>query len=407
MLNTKDIRNFLIFQVLFFITITIINTPILEGVFALAWIGYSILFFQQMIQKQESEKIQISNEVDIKVKQSLELVESTNLQISKLVNALPGGVLLIDNQGQIKLENQALLNMFQLQSMLDKDYQLIQLIEPLYQPVFEAYSAEVSQRTQIKYQERFYDLIMTKIEERSTFQGLLILINDVTDLKIAEHFQKQFTADISHELRTPLSAVLGLTEILQNRDIDEEKHNEFIDTIHQEAKRLENMIKDLLTISKLDRIDDHIFKRPTQIETLIEETSKIWRNEIEKKGLSYEAEITPAVLNIDEPKFQQVITNLLSNAIKHTDQGFIKMKGKKMKDWYQLQISDSGIGIAKEHQPFIFKRFYRVDDARDRDSGGTGLGLSIVKNVILKHGGQIQVFSEPQKGTTFTISIPH
>lgn len=126
-----------------------------------------------------------------------------------------------------------------------------------------------------------------------------------------------------------------------------------------------------------------------------------------KKGLSYEAEITPAVLNIDEPKFQQVITNLLSNAIKHTDQGFIKMKGKKMKDWYQLQISDSGIGIAKEHQPFIFKRFYRVDDARDRDSGGTGLGLSIVKNVILKHGGQIQVFSEPQKGTTFTISIPH
>lgn len=407
MINTKDIRNFLIFQILFLITINVINTPLMEGVFALLWIGYSVLFFRRIFDKQRSAKIQTSNEVDLKVKKALELVESTNLQISKLVNSLPGGVLLIDANGIIKMENQALLNMFQLDSLENKDYQLIQLIEPLYQAVFDAYTAEVSKRTQIKYQERFYDLIMTKIDDESTFQGLLILVSDITELKIAEQFQKQFTADVSHELRTPLSAVLGLTEILQNNNVDEEKQMEFLKTVNNEAKRLENMIKDLLTISKLDRIDDNIFKRPIAIQKIINETSQIWLNEIEQKGLEFETEIEAATLNIDEQKFQQVIVNLLTNAIKYTDKGTITIKGKKLKDWYQLDFKDTGIGIAKEHQPFVFKRFYRVDEARGRDSGGTGLGLSIAKNVVIKHGGQIHVSSELGKGTQFTVLIPN
>ena len=407
MINTKDIRNFLIFQIFFLITINVINTPLMEGVFALLWIGYSVLFFRRIIDKQRSAKIQTSNEVDLKVKKALELVESTNLQISKLVNSLPGGVLLIDANGIIKMENQALLNMFQLDSLENKDYQLIQLIEPLYQAVFDAYTAEVSKRTQIKYQERFYDLIMTKIDDESTFQGLLILVSDITELKIAEQFQKQFTADVSHELRTPLSAVLGLTEILQNNNVDEEKQMEFLKTVNNEAKRLENMIKDLLTISKLDRIDDNIFKRPIAIQKIINETSQIWLNEIEQKGLEFETEIEAATLNIDEQKFQQVIVNLLTNAIKYTDKGTITIKGKKLKDWYQLDFKDTGIGIAKEHQPFVFKRFYRVDEARGRDSGGTGLGLSIAKNVVIKHGGQIHVSSELGKGTQFTVLIPN
>ena len=407
MINSKDIRNFLIFQIFFLITINVINTPLMEGVFALLWIGYSVLFFRRIIDKQRSAKIQTSNEVDLKVKKALELVESTNLQISKLVNSLPGGVLLIDANGIIKMENQALLNMFQLDSLENKDYQLIQLIEPLYQAVFDAYTAEVSKRTQIKYQERFYDLIMTKIDDESTFQGLLILVSDITELKIAEQFQKQFTADVSHELRTPLSAVLGLTEILQNNNVDEEKQMEFLKTVNNEAKRLENMIKDLLTISKLDRIDDNIFKRPIAIQKIINETSQIWLNEIEQKGLEFETEIEAATLNIDEQKFQQVIVNLLTNAIKYTDKGTITIKGKKLKDWYQLDFKDTGIGIAKEHQPFVFKRFYRVDEARGRDSGGTGLGLSIAKNVVIKHGGQIHVSSELGKGTQFTVLIPN
>lgn len=378
----------------------------MEGVFAIIWISYTIIFFKRITEKQAKERVQTLNEVDIKVRKTLELVENTNLQISKLVNSLPGGVLLIDSNGIIKMENQALLNMFQLESLQDKDYQLIQLIEPLYQAVFDAYTAEINKRTQIKYQERYYDLIMTKIEDDLGFQGLLILVSDITELKIAEQFQKQFTADVSHELRTPLSAVLGLTEILQNNNVNPDKQMEFLKTVNKEAKRLENMIKDLLTISKLDRIEDNLLKRPVQIQKLVEETTQFWLNEIERKGLKFETEIEASTLNIDEQKFQQVIVNLVTNAIKYTDKGSIIIKGKKLKDWYQLEFKDTGIGIAKEHQPFVFKRFYRVDEARSRDSGGTGLGLSIAKNVVIKHGGQIHVSSEVGKGTQFTVLIP-
>ena len=406
MINSKDIRIFILVQVLFLITVNIINTPLFEGVFALSWIGYTVYFFKGILNKQDVEKVHQNNQIDYQVKQALELFESTNLQLSKLVDSLPGGVLLIDANGIIKIENQTFLNMFQLDSLFDKDYQLIQLIEPLYQAVFDAYTAEISKRTQIKSEERYYDLIMSTIVDESVFQGLLILVSDITDLKTAEQFQKQFTADVSHELRTPLSAILGLTEILQNEGIDAQNRLEFITTIHHESKRLENLIKDLLVISKLDRIDDPLMRKPTQIKSLIEETSELWLNEIKNKDIMFELDLDEALLNIDEHKFNQVIVNLLTNAIKYTDQGSIIIKGRKLKDWYNLEFKDTGIGIAKEHQPFIFKRFYRVDNARSRDSGGSGLGLSIVKNVIVKHGGTIHVASEENQGTTFTVSVP-
>jgi two-component system phosphate regulon sensor histidine kinase PhoR len=405
-INSKDIRIFILVQVLFLITVNIINTPLFEGVFALSWIGYTVYFFKGILNKQDVEKVHQNNQIDYQVKQALELFESTNLQLSKLVDSLPGGVLLIDANGIIKIENQTFLNMFQLDSLFDKDYQLIQLIEPLYQAVFDAYTAEISKRTQIKSEERYYDLIMSTIVDESVFQGLLILVSDITELKTAEQFQKQFTADVSHELRTPLSAILGLTEILQNEGIDAQNRLEFITTIHHESKRLENLIKDLLVISKLDRIDDPLMRKPTQIKSLIEETSELWLNEIKNKDIMFELDLDEALLNIDEHKFNQVIVNLLTNAIKYTDQGSIIIKGRKLKDWYNLEFKDTGIGIAKEHQPFIFKRFYRVDNARSRDSGGSGLGLSIVKNVIVKHGGTIHVASEENQGTTFTVSVP-
>lgn len=406
MIERKDIRNFLIIQATFLMVINVINTPLLEGVFAIIWFIFTLTFFRRIVEKQTKTKIQTSNEVEIKVKKALELVESTNSQITKLISALPGGVLLIDAKGTIIMENQAFLNMFNLDSMESESYSIIQSIEPLYQPVFDAFTAEVNKRVQIKYQERFYDLIMTKIEDETEFEGLLILVSDITDLKIAEQFQKQFTADVSHELRTPLSAVIGITEILQSNKVDSVKQVEFLNTLNKEAKRLENLIKDLLTISKLDRIDDTILKRPISIEKLLKDCSQILLNEIEQKGLKLVIEVEPATLNLDEQKFQQVVVNLLTNAVKYTDSGTITIKGKKLKDWYQLEFKDTGIGIAKEHQPFVFKRFYRVDEARSRDSGGTGLGLSIVKNVVLKHGGQIQVTSKPNEGTQFTVLIP-
>jgi two-component system phosphate regulon sensor histidine kinase PhoR len=405
-LNSKDIQYFITIQVIFFIIMIAMTAPLIEGVFAILWMGYSISFFRGILKKQKQINLQQSNEVKYQVGKALDEVESSNLKLSKLVNTLAGGVLLIDEKGFIKMENQTFLSMFNLVSLMNQKYLLLEKIKPLFQPISEAFNAEVNKRVQIKNHERFFDLMMTPIIDDSGFEGLLILVNDITELKIAEQFQKQFTADVSHELKTPLSAILGMTEIMINSPVKPDKQKEFLKTLHEEAVRLEKMIKDLLIISKLDRIDLEFIKTPSSIKSIIEKSSRLLQTQIERKNLQLIIRVEDYRLMLEEQKFHQVMVNLLSNALQYTDHGSITIEGKKLKEFYQLKVIDTGIGMDEEHLPFVFKRFYRVDAARSRESGGSGLGLSIVKNVVVKHGGQIQVTSQINQGTTFTILLP-
>lgn len=405
-LNSKDIQYFIVVQVIYFIIMIAMTAPLIEGVFAILWIVYSFYFFRRILKKQKQVNLQQSNEIKYQVGKALDEVDSSNLKLSKLVNTLAGGVVLIDEKGFIKMENQTFLSMFNLESLMNQKYHLIEKIKPLFQPITEAFTAEVNKRVQIKNQERFFDLIMTPIFDDSVFEGLLILVNDITELKIAEQFQKQFTADVSHELKTPLSAILGMTEIMINSAVKPDKQKEFLKTLHEEAVRLEKMIKDLLIISKLDRIDLEFIKTPTSIKSIIEKSSRLLQTQIERKNLQLIIKVDDYRLMLEEQKFHQVMVNLLSNALQYTDHGSITIEGEKIQEFYQLKVIDTGIGMDEEHLPFVFKRFYRVDAARSRESGGSGLGLSIVKNVVVKHGGQIKVISQINQGTTFTILLP-
>jgi two-component system phosphate regulon sensor histidine kinase PhoR len=406
MSNRKKLMGFLSIQFIIIVALVFNTAPLTKGVFAFGWLVASSYTLWKVHLENANRDIRMKNEIDYQVNKAKLQAEKSSLQLRRLVNTLGSGVILIDAFGKIKIENQTFLSMFQLDSFLHKDYELIQLNPTLYQPIFDAYTAETSKRVQIKYQERFYDLIMTTINDEDTFQGLLVLVNDITEIKIAEQFQKQFTADVSHELKTPLSAIIGIAEMIQDKKVDEKKQEEFIDTLYKEATRLQQMIQDLLVISRLDRIDVDLIRKPTSIQTLIESSVKLLRNAIESKDLKLNIDVENALLNIDEKQFYQAIVNLLTNAKNYTDKGSITVKGRMLKDVYQLEFIDTGIGIAEDQQPYVFKRFYRIDEARSRDSGGTGLGLSIAKNVVLKHGGQILLASQKGKGSKFTIILP-
>ena len=406
MSNRKKLMGFLSIQFIIIVALVFNTAPLTKGVFAFGWLVASSYTLWKVHLENANRDIRMKNEIDYQVNKAKLKAEKSSLQLRRLVNTLGSGVILIDAFGKIKIENQTFLLMFQLDSFLHKDYELIQLNPTLYQPIFDAYTAETSKRVQIKYQERFYDLIMTTINDKDTFQGLLVLVNDITEIKIAEQFQKQFTADVSHELKTPLSAIIGIAEMIQDKKVDEKKQEEFIDTLYKEATRLQQMIQDLLVISRLDRIDVDLIRKPASIQTLIESSVKLLRNAIESKDLKLIIDVENALLNIDEKQFYQAIVNLLTNAKNYTDKGSITVKGRMLKDVYQLEFIDTGIGIAEDQQPYVFKRFYRIDEARSRDSGGTGLGLSIAKNVVLKHGGQILLASQKGKGSKFTIILP-
>jgi two-component system phosphate regulon sensor histidine kinase PhoR len=323
-----------------------------------------------------------------------------------LSTTLGSGVFMVDEEGFISFSNKDVENYFGI-DISNKDYKELVDIKQLYYFIDETYLLEEYHRKQIKHEEKVYDLISTPLFEGDMYAGCLVLVHDITQLKVAEKFQKRFTADVSHELKTPLSAIKGYSEILQrDQKMDPIHKKEFIDTINEQANKMEAILNDLIVISKLDRIDYEMDLQFHDISDVIKESTNLLQSKILEKELGCIVKVESCKMYFDKVKLSQVIINIVKNAINYTDKGFVNISGKIKNNKYIIKIEDSGIGIKNENLDKIFTRFYRVDTARSRDTGGSGLGLSISKNVVLKHGGKIDVKSVENQGSTFIITLP-
>lgn len=332
--------------------------------------------------------------------------EDTYKRFLSLSKTLGSGVLMVTDEGKISFSNKDIENYFGI-DLNNRDYKDTVEIKSLYKFINEAYLLEERIRKQIVFEDKYYDLISTPLFDEDMFAGCIILVSDITQLKTAEKYQKRFTADVSHELRTPLAAIKGFSEILlRDESMDPEDRKEFTGLIKKESDRMEIILNDLMIISKMDRLDYEPTLVEYSIKQVIDESVSVLEQKFIQKGLNRTVDVEECKLMIDNVKITQVVINIIKNAINYTDEGFISIKGYKSNNKYVIQISDSGIGIKEKDYEKIFKRFYRVDKARSRDTGGSGLGLSISKNVILKHGGTIDVQSEVNKGSTFTITLP-
>lgn len=378
------------------------------GIVLIILIIFIIHIYLNIIKERISD-LEKENSLD-KVLQRLDKTQKENEETYKrflsLSTTLGSGVFMVDDEGKITFSNKDVENYFGI-DFNSKDYNEIVEIKPLYKFVNKAYLTEQKQRAQIEYNDHFYDLTSTPIFESDIFTGALILVHDITLLHSAEKFQKRFTQDVSHELRTPLSALKGFSEIL-NRDenMNEKDRKEFISLIHKEAERMETILNDLLMISKLDRLDYEMEIEAVNIRDIIEESITILRTKSNEKGLELTCDAEPCELLLNKVKISQVLINIIKNAINYTDEGSIEIKGRIKTGIYEIQIKDTGIGIEDSKKDLIFKRFYRVDKARSRDTGGSGLGLSISKNVVLKHDGKIYVKDNIKKGSIFVIELP-
>lgn len=404
-----QIRNTIIFTVYTVFTVglsIVLTNPFYEGFILFTWFIVLIGAIKRLLDRFADEKVRHQQTLNYHLDREKKRHDADTLRLKRLVQTLGSGVLLIDPNEIIQIANETFYHTFKLNDLIGQSYHSIKVIEPLYQKINESMTTEHFSRSQVQLDEYVYDLIMTPLLEADTFKGLLVLITDITSLKTAEQFQKQFTADVSHELKTPLSALIGITEILKNQEVDKATQKEFVELIHEEATRLELMIKDLLTISKMDRLDYELKKSQTSVKKLVKDATSLLKKPIEEKGLTLSVNVEDDDILVDRNRIHQVLINLIKNAMAYTDEGSITITGSTEQNEYVFTIEDTGIGIAKIHQPFVFKRFYRIDEARGRDSGGSGLGLSITKNVILKHGGSIDVSSEENKGSIFTIRLP-
>jgi len=384
----------------------VVGDKIVTSVFLIGLLIYHAAEIYQEREKYEENTESKMTVMQHKLMQTEKQKEETYLQFISLSTTLGSGVLHVDAEGKISFVNKDFKEYFDL-DVKQKDYQVLTNIKPLYKFVNEAYLLEEPKREQIHYKERFYDLISTPIFEDAIFQGCIVIVHDISLIKTAERFQKQFTADVSHELKTPLSTIKGFSEILaRDGKISKEDKKEFIEIIQKEVTRMETIISDLLVISKMDRVDYELEYSKSNMQSTIEDAVSILKNDLEQKGLTLYQDIESKTFMYDYTKMHHVLLNLVRNAINYTDQGHIELKGYVDKNNYVIEVSDTGIGIPEEEKEKIFKRFYRIDTARSRDTGGSGLGLSIIKNVIRKHEGFIEVSSEVGKGTTFKVSIP-
>jgi len=241
------------------------------------------------------------------------------------------------------------------------------------------------------------------------FQQLAQSFNNMFErLQRAFESQRRFVGDAAHELRTPLTAMKGNVEVALQRDRSPEEYRDVLSTTLGQVEHLARLVKSLLTLTQFSGEHPPIDLKPVLMEPLIKELVSELSILAKEKGCSFTTHIqeVPQVLG-DAGQLKQLVINLLDNAIRHTPQGgSVTVKLQSSANQVQITVEDTGSGIATEHLPHIFERFYRADPARDRESGGTGLGLAIAKEITLAHNGTINVRSEVGQGSIFEVNLP-
>lgn len=233
------------------------------------------------------------------------------------------------------------------------------------------------------------------------------------EAEIADKLKSTFLANLSHEIRTPLNGILGFSQFLRQKQHSEEKQNKYLDIILANGKSLLMLINDIIDISMIESNQLSIKKRLFKLNELIDQLHANYQYQLNQKNKNIKLVSSKDLTNgkdqifSDDFRINQILSNLISNAIKFTEKGKIEFGYKICENKIEFYISDTGIGIKKEQQEEIFKRFRQADESMTRNYGGTGLGLSISKGLVHLLNGRIWVKSEMDKGSTFLFTLPY
>src|SRR5499427_3263589 len=260
--------------------------------------------------------------------------------------------------------------------------------------------------------ERFLQATATALRDaQGRDMGVLVVLNDVTQLRRLENIRRDFVSNVSHELKTPITSIKGFVETLRDGAIEQREHAErFLGIIAPHAERLHAIIEDLLALSRLEQGDES-YDIPRS-ETSLLDVVQVAILDCAAKAEAQRVTVVPACAvalraTVNAPLLEQAIVNLLENAITYSNpDSCVWVSARQHDDMLVIDVRDQGVGIPHDHLDRIFERFYRVDKARSRERGGTGLGLAIVKHIAQVHGGQVSVTSTVGQGSTFTLRIP-
>ena len=362
------------------------------------------------------------NDMASKLNETIVSLKDKNIKLEAIMSGMVNGIIAIDSSERVLFINsvaERLLN------ITDKEIIGKHLLQVARNNSIDSYLKTILKN------KKFFDIEITiddpveKILKLYTnpikqingndIEGIIITLQDVTELRKLERMRTEFIANVSHELKTPLTSIKGFAETLKMEDNGNNQDTmRFLNIIENEADRLYRLINDILSLSELEQRIIKTKKESIDIEESIIEVMSMLKGQSEEKNIELSMDIQKGLdrLNGDPDKLKQMLINLIDNAIKYTpEKGKVvveahNLSGENGRDKVVIKVTDNGIGISSQHIPRLFERFYRVDKARSRKVGGTGLGLAIVKHIVILFNGEIKVTSEAGKGTEFKITLP-
>ena len=250
--------------------------------------------------------------------------------------------------------------------------------------------------------------LTVKVIALSHSDQIIVLVSDESEAERVHEVRRDFVANISHELKTPIGALSLLSEAVLSAKSDPEAVTKFATRMQHEAKRLTDLVQEIINLSRLQDSDPLQVATELNINDLVREAVDQCETTSEARNIWVTITEGPdAIVLGDREQLIMAIHNLIENAINYSPENTkVSVTTQIEEDIVEISVTDQGIGIPEEELDRIFERFYRVDPARSRETGGTGLGLSIVKHVSTKHGGEVKVWSSPNVGSTFALRLP-
>lgn len=347
------------------------------------------------------------------IQSKLNAAELETQQMEAILRGMSDRLLIVDKTGKIVLANRAFRKLFQVDKSVENKQFLevirnAQLID-IFRRAMDSWEI-ISDEIIISRADKDIYLIATAVPvyTSDSVNGIVLTLHDITRLKLLEQIRTDFVANVSHEIKTPLTAIKGFSETLLDGAInDKENAVKFLQMIRNHSERLNNLVDDLLTLSRIELGDITIEKPLIDPQEVISNVVSMFKEISEKKGLYLKTKIPDEKILIpaDKNRLTQIMINLVDNAIKFTETGGVTIGISKSNYYKTLFVEDTGIGISPKHLGRLGERFYRVDKARSRELGGTGLGLAIVKHLVKAHGWNIKFESEQDRGTKASIII--
>lgn len=373
------------------------------------------------------------NRMAARVREKIGAVRAERDHLEAIVHSMSDGVLVTDREGRALLVNPEFRKLFRLEGdptgrlplEMARQPELAKLVEAtlrrgesfnvvveLRQPEHRVLALTSAALAPAPNHRRPQERPPEAFDPAGT-QGAVVAARDVTQAMRIDEMRRDFVANVSHELKTPLSAIRGFAETLRDGALEDPRAaHRFTDRILDQCRRLQNLLNDLLTLSRLEASDRQVDREPVDLAILARRAVETVDEAASTRGVTVTFQPPKAPLPDvpgDRESLERMLLNLLENAVKYNQKGGrvdIALGVDREAKEALVEISDTGIGIPADALPRIFERFYRVDKGRSRAEGGTGLGLAIVKHIVQSHGGRLEVDSELEVGTTFRVHLP-